>query len=306
MKSEQERTGIAQAELGLRKSRFELEKSKAEREAAAAEAEKQARRDAISRLVSPSAETTPEFVGPPAPLTKAASDDAYAAETTRGPSTTSPGAIARQLATNPSSLLSPRPTPASPVEATAAAPKMAEDDAIGKVSLIERILRDPDTSDEDVQKLSTERARILKMFPGGDKPTTESERLSGERLEISKNTEKRVEEKREIENLKSRIGQLTLDPEAFPKWGGEAPDDLAWDDPNQRPALEITAAEDYESAQAYADAQKGKNSGKKPPTHIVKKRKEVWEMAQRLKKLQGAAGSASPPAADPWDYFATP
>jgi hypothetical protein len=139
------------------------------------------------------------------------------------------------------------------------------------------------------------------MFPGGDKPMTESERLSGERLEISKNTEKRVEEKREIENLKSRIGQLTLDPEAFPKWGGKTPDDLAWDDPNQRPALEITAAEDYESAQAYADAQ-GKNSGKKPPTHIVKKRKEVWEIAQRLKKLQGAAGGASS-SADPWEHI---
>jgi hypothetical protein len=296
MQNDAARTDLARQDLGLSKARFEMEKTEAERKRTDAEAE----RKRLSNIFAPApvaaaaaaaAAPPTEFVGPPRPPTRpdvgiAATDGMSTDDRLRAQNRVNP--LYRR--NDPAALLTP--------------PGQSSADP-QRVEALFSVLDSPEATTSQKLRAKDELAR---MSPEGAKPLTESERLAGERLKISQAKEERSRRDVEIESVTERIKQLSLDTESFPLWGGETAEDKAWDDPNRRPFLEITAAEDYESAQAYADAW-GKNSGKKPPAHVAKKRKEVWEAARRLKTLRGVdggsgssgGGSATPPSAS--DYI---
>jgi hypothetical protein len=175
MQTEQQRIGIAREGLGLSKSRFELEKSEEERKRAEVEAE----RARVNSLLTaaPAAETAPAT--PAAPLTKASSDDAYAAELDRR-------TAAGELGVRPEV---PFERSAGAATTTTAAPKMSRKQADDRLVDLESVLSSPAASITDKTAAKKEILDIQRLFPdSGVKEETPAGRRSARSLEIREET----------------------------------------------------------------------------------------------------------------------
>jgi hypothetical protein len=280
MRSEQERIGLAKEGLGLSQSKFQYEKDEDTRQ----RSEVASDRERIENLLAPreSPKTlTFELSGPPRPKLPGVQEGA--------PVTEDMTPAERMHAEG---RVNPRYRSESLTQTVTLPPENEK-----RVDQLFEVVDSPNATPSQSARAKRELASLL----GSEKPLTNSEALSKERLELVKEKDLRVVQKDELKTLNGRLEQLTLDPEAFPKWGGGTTEDQSWDDPNQRPSLEALATEDYDSAEAYANAWKGRGSKEKPPAHVAKKRRELWEAVNKLKKLNSPSSLSSSESFNPWD-----
>lgn len=256
---EEDRLGLAERGMAVSEGGLRLREQDAQAEQDRIQAEK----DRVASMLTRPASSS-EVVGPPAPVTKQSSDDAYAAEFEQRKAQS-------KLGVSPEIPFG-APAPAGPA-------KMDEKTATLRAAELGELLKSPAATAEQRAQARSELFDIQKMFPeGGSTEETAAGRRSARSLELR---EQALKDKNAEDEVKLLVGDtkafMPQVPQTMRKEGGYTDADIgeakAYD--ADRVASEINSAQNY-SEEEYVNFK-----GMTLTPAQKEKRRKLWQYANR-------------------------